>query len=139
MKIIAYFIIICLITLVLYIETDNSQNNKFSNIKILIISVMVSVYSGLLGTQGLPDRVNYLERFHSYSKMNITFDLIKNYDEFGYVILNIIIGKVTQSSFLFFFIITFIVTFINLYVLKKINNQYKLAFIFYFISLMHFN
>lgn len=148
MKILFYIILLVFVFFIFVVQKgqlrDLDSINYQKKIKIwstnLIITILFSCYSALLGTVGLPDRRSYMYSFLvRYRYYNSIRDITSSFDEFGYVLLNIMIGKITNDGFWLFFIITFITTIINLNVLTKVTKKYYFALFFYFMSLNFFN
>lgn len=142
LNVIIYVFIIFLILLIVSIDSGSKKIKKTYEltIKNLAISIIGSFYSAGIGTDSLIDRISYVYNFQVRYQNNISLsNIISNFDEFGFVILNILISKLTVSTFGFFFIVTFIITFINLETIAKITSKYKITTILYFVSLFFFN
>ncbi|WP_415813566.1 EpsG family protein [Mesobacillus thioparans] len=108
---------------------------------ILLLSSILSLFSAYLGKSGyMIDTVRYawsfLYRYPMYYDSVNT--MISARTEVGFLLINMLIGRITHESFWLFLFIAFVTTFINLYTASKISRKYTLIVFLYLISLYFF-
>lgn len=116
-------------------------NTKVPRVNILVISLILSFYSYKLGIpQGMPDRANYAFSFlHRYPYYYGSLESLLNArTEPGFLLFNMLIGKITNEAKWIFCMATFITSIINLYVISKISNKYLSVITLTMISLYFF-
>jgi transmembrane protein EpsG len=123
-------------------SSDLAINNKTPILNIFLITIILSLYTAYLDTTGyLPDPIRYawsfLYRYPAYYESLET--LLKSDTEIGFLLLNMLMGKITNNPYWLFFTIAFITTFINLYTAYKISKRYTLIVFLYLVSLYYFN
>jgi len=137
---------------IINVQSNNNLDNKFklhnihyiTNKKIpylfiILISVILSIYSGFLDNNWSYDRQNYQHVFlDEISRTSNITDLSYINFEIGYLLLNILIRIFTNNPFWLFFIVTFIFSYINLYVIYKLTSKYTIVVLLFFISYFFF-
>ena len=101
---------------------------------IILISIILSLYSGSLDSEGLVDRVNYFRGFLMNQYYGSLETILDSRTEPGYIIISMIIREMTSDWFWFFFSMTFIVSVIHLYTLSNMSFKYTSVLLLYMLS-----
>lgn len=123
------------------LDISTSTNNRIPMVKSIIISVILANYSAYLATSGvLVDASRYawsfLFRYPQYYGSITT--LINAPTEPGFLIVNMLVSKLTDNPFWLFLLIASITTFINIYCMFKLDKKYVVLILLYLISMYYF-
>ncbi|CAN7341525.1 EpsG family protein [Paenibacillus sp. LjRoot56] len=159
MSLLIYSLLVIVVVLFAYIKENLPRTRraykKFSTIgdpiiiqesrapifNILILTIILSLYSAYLATSGkLVDTLRYAWSFlYRYPAYYGSFEsLLSAKTEVGYLLINMLIGKITDEPFWLFLFVSFITTFVNLFVASKISKKYTVIIFLYLISLYFF-
>ena len=135
MHVLIYVLCLSLSVLIIYPRVKGEYT-----FRLVLVAILFALFSATISTDKLSDRLAYdfMFLFRFPQDHNTIYSIFHTTIEPAFIVLNLVIHKLTQNSFWLYFVSTFMMVFLDTYTIKRISPRYKLTVIYYLISLQVF-